>query len=264
MIRPFNPCIHATAIGIAVKSIRPDLSPMPEEQAAGSQPSNRHSVYIRNVRIVQPGRAITSGDVVVKDGLITAVDFTNSVKGESERTIIEGANRLLTPGLIDVHTHGIQRYLFATNPRDFLAACDCHGQYGVTSVLPTIVPQVEDGWVEQLAEIANAIPAVQSLHLPGLHVEGPFLAIKGSAAATLPGDLNLLAEIIAACGGYLSAMSVSPETPNILPVIRRLRENGTKVFLTHTKASVEETDAAIAAGATHVRVGSAIFGPRDA
>ena len=46
-------------------------------------------------------------------------------------------------------------------------------------------------------------------------------------------------------------MSISPDTENILPVIEWLKERDVAVFLTHTRASVEETEAAIEAGARH-------------
>lgn len=46
-------------------------------------------------------------------------------------------------------------------------------------------------------------------------------------------------------------MSLSPDAPGIVPVIRRLTEQGVRVFLTHTRAGVEDTEKAIAAGATH-------------
>jgi N-acetylglucosamine-6-phosphate deacetylase len=46
-------------------------------------------------------------------------------------------------------------------------------------------------------------------------------------------------------------MSISPDTPHILPVIERLVERGITPFITHTHASVEETERAIEAGARH-------------
>jgi len=208
------------------------------------------SYYLENVRIVDPGNSVSSGNALIRNGRIEALGIIDPAQVDScER--IDGQGRLLTPGLIDVHTHGILQYLYTTSRQDFLLACSELGQFGTTTILPTIVPQVEPGWLEQLSEIADAIPEVTSVNVPGLHLEGPFLAIKGSAAPTLPGDLKLLDEIIAACRGRMSAMSVSPETPNIIPVIDRLVENGTKVFLTHTRASPEQTEAAIEAGATH-------------
>lgn len=77
------------------------------------------------------------------------------------------------------------------------------------------------------------------------------MAVGGAACPTLPGDLALLEKILAACAGRLVVMSVSPDTPNIVPVIRRLRAEKILVFLTHTRATVEQTDAALEAGAVH-------------
>jgi N-acetylglucosamine-6-phosphate deacetylase len=92
---------------------------------------------------------------------------------------------------------------------------------------------------------------VREVHIPGLHIEGPFMAVGGAACPTLPGDLGLLEEILAACAGRVAVMSLSPDAPHIVPVIRRLRERGIVVFLTHTRANVEDTEAALEAGAVH-------------
>lgn len=209
-----------------------------------------HSYYLENVRIVDPDVSITTGNVLIENGKIAVIgDVDPDRISKCQR--IAGQGRLLSPGLIDVHTHGILQYLYTTSRDEFLTACRELGRFGVTTFFPTIVPQVEPGWLEQLSEIAEAIPAVRGVTVPGLHVEGPFLAIKGSAAPTLSGDLKLLEQVISACRGRLSAMSVSPETPDIIPVIRELVRSETKVFLTHTRATAEQTDAAIEAGAIH-------------
>jgi N-acetylglucosamine-6-phosphate deacetylase len=75
--------------------------------------------------------------------------------------------------------------------------------------------------------------------------------VGGAACPTLPGDLDLLERILFACNGRLAVMSVSPDTPNIVPVIRRLRQEKVTVFLTHTRAGTADTEAALAAGAVH-------------
>jgi len=46
-------------------------------------------------------------------------------------------------------------------------------------------------------------------------------------------------------------MSISPDQTNILPIIEHLKERGIVPFITHTRASVEQTQAAIEAGAVH-------------
>lgn len=208
------------------------------------------SLLIRNVRLVEPGKSISRGDLLVRDGRIVA---RGSIGAEVQigAVVVDGADRLLTPGLIDVHTHGIMHSLYESGPDGLRAAARELGRFGVTTVLPTIVPQIREGWLELLGEIAGAIPSVREVNIPGLHVEGPFMAVGGAACPTLPGDLELLERILSACAGRLAVMSVSPDTPNILPVIRRLRQEKVTVFLTHTRADVEQTEAALDAGAVH-------------
>jgi N-acetylglucosamine-6-phosphate deacetylase len=207
------------------------------------------SLLIRNVRAVNPGVGIVAGDVLVRDDAIIA---TGNISADESRgaKIIEGGGRLLTPGLIDVHTHGIGQSLYTTVDGLRRGAREL-GRFGVTTVFPTIVPQIKPGWIEELGALANALPTIREAHMPGLHIEGPFMAIGGAACPTLPGDLRMLEQIISSCGPGLSIMSVSPDQENIIPVIRRLREKQIVTFLTHTRATVDQAEAAVAAGATH-------------
>lgn len=205
---------------------------------------------ISNARIVLPGDQILAGDLLIDNGRIAAVGPDLSPhRPRSENFDAKGA--LLTPGLIDLHTHGIERFIYELGPEDLESACLCLARYGVTTVLPTTVPQVSDEYMSRLQAVADTLPSIRTVSIPGLHLEGPFLALPGSAATTIPGDLVLLEELLATCRKQVTAMSISPDTPNILPVIERLRENDITVFLTHTRASVEQTEAAIAAGARH-------------
>ncbi|WP_438479749.1 N-acetylglucosamine-6-phosphate deacetylase [Oleiharenicola lentus] len=208
------------------------------------------SLLIRNACIVEPGKKIAPGDLLVRDGRIAAFGVVDkdAVIGTP---VVEGNGRLLTPGLIDIHTHGIKHSLYERGVADLQSAADSLGQYGVTTVLPTLIPKLTDGWFQLVGEIITALPGIKSVNIPGLHIEGPFMAVGGAACPTLSGDLPLLERILAATGDRLSAMSLSPDAPHVLPVIQRLREKNIPVFLTHTRADVEQTEAALEAGARH-------------
>ena len=212
------------------------------------------ALLIHNVRLVRPGLDIASRDILVRGGRIVAAGDVPRPGAATATERVDGGGRLLTPGLIDVHTHGVMRSLYENDPAGpdgLRSAARELARFGVTSVLPTIVPRPGPGWLERIAAVAAAIPATTGVHIPGLHLEGPFMAVGGAACPTLPGDLVLLEEMIAACAGRLAVMSVSPDAPGIIPVIRRLREKGVVVFLTHTRANAEDTEAAIEAGAAH-------------
>jgi len=208
------------------------------------------SLLIRNARIVEPGRRIRPGDLQVIDGTITAVGEIPATDQAPTR-IVDAAGRLLTPGLIDLHTHGVCHSLYESGAEGLRSAARELGRFGVTTVLPTIVPQIKEGWLERLAEIAAAIPTVTEVNIPGLHLEGPFMAVGGAACPTLSGDVGLLERILSACAGHLAVMSLSPDAPNVIPVIEHLSSRRILSFITHTRATVEQTEAALDAGAQH-------------
>lgn len=208
------------------------------------------SWLIRDVRFVEPGRRIASGDVLVRQGRITATGtIAPDVAGDAAR--VEGRGRLLTPGLIDVHTHGIGRNLYEGGATGLRSAVADLARFGVTTVLPTVIPFDRPETFALLKELTETLPGLTCVNLPGLHLEGPFMAVGGAACPTLPGNVDLLERLLTACHHRIAAMSVSPDTPGVLPVIHRLREKGIPVFLTHTRATAEQTEAALNAGATH-------------
>ncbi len=205
---------------------------------------------IANAEMVAPGRRVYRGDVFIADGKIAALAAENvNVDGPHER--FDAAGLTLTPGLIDLHVHGIGPSLFEAGPEDLLRGSVSLLEYGTTCVLPTLYTIMKPSTLNRLELLAKTLDEVSGATMPGFHLEGPFLALAGAGAGTAPGDVELLDDLLAASGGRVRAMSVSPETKNILPVIERLREQEITVFLTHTRATVEQTMAAIDAGARH-------------
>jgi N-acetylglucosamine-6-phosphate deacetylase len=203
-----------------------------------------------NARIIDPGARVLRGYVRVKDGAIVAVAEgapDDSVAGAR----IDAQGLLLTPGLVDVHTHGMHTYLYERSVDDLRDAAAALGRYGTTTVVPTIVPSINAACFDTLRALGDALPEIDTAHVPGLHLEGPFVAITGAACETRDGDMALLEELLAATGGRTRVMSIAPEVPGILPVIERLVEHGVTPFITHTRATVAETVAAIDAGARH-------------
>jgi N-acetylglucosamine-6-phosphate deacetylase len=142
-------------------------------------------------------------------------------------------------------------WLYEQSPESLLAGLAFLGRFGTTSVLPTLYRVMTRPSLPHLEALSHALGSVRGVSVPGWHLEGPFLRLPGAGADTIPGDLGLLDEILAATHGRTRAMSISPDTPKILPVIERLVERGITPFITHTHASVEETERAIDAGAHH-------------
>jgi N-acetylglucosamine-6-phosphate deacetylase len=90
----------------------------------------------------------------------------------------------------------------------------------------------------------------------GLHLEGPFLSPK-AAGAHRPSllhapDLDLARSLIAAAGGRVAIVTLAPELPGALPLIRELARAGVRVQLGHTRATAEQARHAARAGATGI------------
>ena len=206
------------------------------------------STFIHNAKIVFPGDRVEATTIRLEKGCIAAI---GSAEPESNDEVVDGGGRLLTPGLIDLHVHGIEHFSFDNGADDLLSAARCFAKYGVTTVLPTLVPRRDRSMLDKLSGFTSAMDRVEGVSMPGLHLEGPFTAIQGAGCDLLSGDCVLLDEILSACDNKVMVMSLSPDTDNIIPVIEKLCEKNIVPFVTHTRASVEQSRAAIAAGARH-------------
>jgi len=209
-----------------------------------------NDLIIDNVRAMQPGKGVVAESLRIRNGKIVALGVSAVARSDAEQSI-DGNGCLLTPGLIDLHTHGIQQFAYEADPQQIIDGAKVLGRYGTTCVLPTLYNVMNRNRLDKLAELSAAISQIEGVSVPGFHLEGPFLALPGAGAHTIPGDLALLEDIIAATGGRIAAMSISPDTPNIIPVIERLCSDGIVPFITHTQAGPEQTRAAIDAGARH-------------
>jgi len=216
-------------------------------------------VFIHHTRLLLPDGRIERGSLLF-DGRIRAVAHYDA-PAPPDVAVIDAGDALLTPGLIDVHTHGIGTHAFERSPEDLRAGLAMLPRFGVTIILPTLYRVLKPEHFPLLGRLADALVETNGASAPGFHLEGPFLAIAGAGALTLRPDVGFLDELLAACRHRVAAMSVSPELPGIVPVIEGLRERGVVVFITHTRASVEQTQAAIDAGARHATHFYDVFPP---
>src|SRR3990170_1526316 len=94
---------------------------------------------IQNVRAVRPGQRIEDAYLRVVDGRIAELGHGAAPRAVGT-TRLDGQGRLLTPGLVDVHCHGIHDFFYELGPDHLLAAAGVLARYGTTAVVPTLVP----------------------------------------------------------------------------------------------------------------------------
>jgi N-acetylglucosamine-6-phosphate deacetylase len=203
------------------------------------------------------GRLVTGGSVV-DDGVVTVVGdrvgYAGPVAGWSGELPPPAPDRLLLPGLVDVHCHGGAGFSFPDDDlAGVLAAAASHRRTGTTTLVASLVSAPAAVLRERLALLT---PLVRAGELAGVHLEGPFLSAARcgaqNPAALLPGDPALLRELLGA--GSVVSMTLAPETAHAHALVAVLREHGALPSFGHTDASAAETAAAVRSAAATGRV----------
>jgi N-acetylglucosamine-6-phosphate deacetylase len=213
-----------------------------------------------NAQLILPDR-VQRGSLTVRNGRIASVQAAKAkapAKSAGETIDLKGG--FLAPGFVDLHIHGaVGHDTMDATPEAFRAITEFHLRGGTTSLTLTTVTASE-------ADILKVLEAVKPLNnrslgagarIVGVHIEGPFIAL-GKAGAQNP---KFIRNPQAAewrkylrYGKLLTQMTVAPENPGSLPLIRALRKNGTIVSGGHTDANETHLKPALEAGlnqATH-------------
>jgi N-acetylglucosamine-6-phosphate deacetylase len=128
------------------------------------------------------------------------------------------------------------------------------GKQGTTRFLVSVPPLPEEALLDALGHAAREARATPACL--GIHVEGPYLspekagALKGPALRT-----PTVAEVrrwVLHSQGQLRMVTLAPELPGALPVIRCLAQSGVRVALGHSQAKAAAVYGAMEAGATLV------------
>lgn len=200
---------------------------------------------------IMTGSGFRYGIVSIAKGKIISLDFDQHDRSYADE-VVDVGDHYIVPGFIDLHMHGIHRDL-VDHGTDALQRISVNLlQYGVTGFLPTVYPRPAAEHVAFVKEIASIIP--EGAAILGFHLEGPFLKLTGSLsqnAISKVADLPRALALIDACKPYKAVFSISPDIEGIADIIPEMVKNSTPAFITHTSASVDETLAAIKAGAKH-------------
>jgi len=203
---------------------------------------------ITNVKIVLTDSILSNHSVRVSEGTISEILPAEKTPYD---TVIDGMGNYLCPGFIDLHIHGTHEYLIDNGIDDLRHICDILPRYGVTGFLPTVCPLPKGKDAEFVSALAK-IPS-RGAKIYGFHLEGPFLTLTGALPREAIGkaDPQRVKSLMDAAKPYKAVFSIAPDFEKITDLIPLMAQNNTPVFITHTKADVEQTLAAIQAGACH-------------
>ena len=200
-------------------------------------------------KIILPD-GMLAGYVCLEDGIITAV----TEEKPADDVTYDYTGKYLSPGFIDLHTHGVGGHGFTdASPEEVIAGCNVHLTHGTTTILPTVMAAPFEVMEKSLADIAAAKRSGQvRSHLLGAHLEGPYLSAEqcGAQCPTyitppIPQEYEAL---IAEYGRDIARWTYAPENDPDGVFAAYLHTHGILPSAGHTNATYKDMRVAIDKG----------------
>lgn len=210
-----------------------------------------HRLLIDHARVILTDRIAEDWAVLCAGGRIAWVGPSRGRPCFNDGDVVDAQGQYLAPGFIDLHIHGCGEWLVDDGPQALAAMSRLLPRYGVTAFLAAVCPRLDGRDVEFIAELAPMQD--MGAEVTGFFVEGLYLALSGALPPEAIGraDAALVRRLAAIAGPRLLAFAVSPELPDAPRLIEAMCAAGTYAFITHTRANVAQTQAALEAGARH-------------
>jgi N-acetylglucosamine-6-phosphate deacetylase len=224
-------------------------------------------VAIYAERALTPLEEIRDALILVDGARISAVGRRGEItvpRGAAEFSARAGST--LIPGFVDVHIHGAGGHdVMEGTDEAFDAVTATVARFGTTSIVATTVTASPDDTCRSVAAIARAAKrgAMASrsdsggarAEILGVHFEGPFIseARRGVHPAEwiAAPSMALLGRFLDAAQDTARILTLAPELPGALELVREARRRGLVAAMGHTDASYAQAEAAIGAGVRH-------------
>ncbi|MFP5108728.1 N-acetylglucosamine-6-phosphate deacetylase [Neobacillus sp. C211] len=214
------------------------------------------TILIRNVRFLSDAEPKLRC-LLIRNGQIESVHNDEESFVIKADTVIYGDGQILIPGMIDVHIHGAEGFdMMDGTIQSVEAVSRACARTGCTSFLATSVSSTLDDllkMIKNVKEVAGKEPGAQ---LIGLHIEGPYLNVKRKGMQNerylRHPDLDEIKSIIETSGSLLKMVTLAPELPGGLEMIRFLKGKGIIAAIAHSDATYQEAKLAFQSGASHV------------
>jgi N-acetylglucosamine-6-phosphate deacetylase len=191
--------------------------------------------------------ALTIDDTLIADGSAADVQA------------LDLSGYLVTPGFVDVHTHGGGGFnLHTTDSAEIGAYAQWAPSTGTTAFLigvvgvPHALPEAQLQAAVVAIDTRAAAPAAEAL---GIHLEGPYMSVERRGAhdpswLRLPDPTETTA-LLELTRGWLRLVTLAPELPGAYAMVEALAAAGVRVSIGHTDASYAQAREGIAHGITH-------------
>lgn len=208
---------------------------------------------LTNLTAILENQVISDVSLAIEDGHIAELNPTI----RSNEHVHDCLNGILIPGMIDVHIHGANGFDMMDGcvesihkVSSFLATTGCTG-FLATSVTSSLADL--EAFIENVKKAIGREPGAKIL---GIHLEGPYLnrdrkGMQNEAFLRHP-DIDEMRHILRLADGLVKMVTVAPELPGGMDLVRFLVEQGIIVSLAHSDANYEQAKTAFRLGAQHV------------
>ncbi|WP_454118017.1 N-acetylglucosamine-6-phosphate deacetylase [Microbacterium lacticum] len=210
------------------------------------------TTVIHSARLVDGGEMIEDAWVAFADAVVLRTGTGDEWRALPAGDAIDARGAYLTPGFIDIHSHGGAGGSYDDGLDAIVAARAAHRAHGTTRAVLSLVTASIDDLAARVALVADL--AERDRTILGSHLEGPFLDVghKGAHTESLlrAADEATVARLVDAGRGTVRQVTLAPELPGGLAATAQFVAAGVAVAVGHTNATEEQASAAFDAGAT--------------
>lgn len=217
--------------------------------------------------VVLPRRILPNATLLIDGTRIAGIEPHARVDA-SDATIVQTSDCYVVPGFVDVHVHGVEGFDTLDEGDGLAQIAHRLPRYGVTAFCPTVVACTPTALRAMLAKVAEerAKRRARSARVLPAHLESNFInpdyrgaqplaclrrPVDQAAKPTSEFSARDVLDVIASARSDVGIVTLAPELPGGIELIRALVAAGTRVSLGHSGATLDEALAAIDAGVRH-------------
>ncbi|MDD5013791.1 MAG: N-acetylglucosamine-6-phosphate deacetylase [Atribacterota bacterium] len=217
-------------------------------------------IIIINGAIITPFNLFSSKAIIVEKGRIKEIVNREELSTATliGAEVIEGKDKFITPGYIDIHVHGGGGSDVMDGDYEAInQIAIAHSRFGTTSFLPTTMTMSKDKIIRSLRSICEAVKkGTAGAEILGIHMEGPYINPEKKGAQKEEDikkvSLEEFLEFNQASGNLIRLVTIAPEMPGAIDFIRWLHQQGIIVSVGHSNATYKQVQEGIQAGLSHV------------
>jgi N-acetylglucosamine-6-phosphate deacetylase len=212
---------------------------------------------LKNIKIITPFRIVENGTIVINGKQIANMGRSSDVVIGEGIPVYDLKGKTVTPGFIDLLVHGGGGKGFADDSNESIKTIsDFFFSHGTTGMLASLFSKRIDLLKKDVDRIATYSETHKDSNIWGIHMEGPFInpEIKGAHKIEYLWEPNvdMWNDLNSSARGSIKLMTIAPELPGNIDVIRSAASQGVVPSIGHTLALYDDIEKAIDNGAAHV------------